>query len=164
MEDRSRFDLEADRYLDGMKTQLQKAVERIIVEALEDHGKRDELMSVYSDVYKEKHGIRPRWMMTRMADMSVEQIEAELDRLMDEPETVDYDDFTEHGSDEPLATEPGAIGVGVGVTSEPVEPEDEFETMPKQVGMKRDELGREKRNGGFAGDAGRKHMKIARGR
>jgi hypothetical protein len=161
MEDRSRFDLEADRYLDGMKkTPLQKMVERVIVEAFEEHDKRDELMSVYSDVYKEKHGIRPRWMMTRMADMSVEQIEAELDRLMDEPETVDYDDFTEHGSDEPLAIEPGAIGV----TSEPIEPDDEFETMPKQVGMKRDELGREKRNGGFAGDAGRKHMKMSRGR
>ncbi len=114
-----------------MKTQLQKTVERIIVEALEDHDKRDELMSVYSDVYKEKHGIRPRWMMTRMADMSIEQIEAELDRLMDEPETVDYDDFTEHGSDEPLAIEPGAISV----TSEPVEPDDEFETMPKRSGM-----------------------------
>jgi hypothetical protein len=161
MDARQHAQLEADRYLDDMKkTPLQKMVERVIVEAFEEHDKRDELMSVYSDVYKEKHGIRPRWMMTRMADMSVEQIEAELDRLMDEPETVDYDDFTEHGSDEPLATEPGAIGV----TSEPIEPEDEFETMPKQVGMKRDELGREKRNGGFAGDAGRKHMKLARGR
>lgn len=131
MDARQHAQLEADRYLDGMKTQLQKTVERIIVEALEDHDKRDELMSVYSDVYKEKHGIRPRWMMSRMADMSIEQIEAELDRLMDEPETIDYDDFTEHGSDEPLAIEPGAISV----TSEPIEPDDEFETMPKHAGM-----------------------------
>jgi hypothetical protein len=117
-----------------MKTTLQKAVERIIVEAFEDHDKRDELISVYSDVYKEKHGIRPRWMMGRMADMSVEQIEMEIDKLMDEPETIDYDDFTEHGSDVPLAIEPGAA---ISVTSEPIEPDDEFETMPKHTGMKR---------------------------
>ena len=109
---------------------LKKAVERIIVEAFQDHDKREELMSVYSDVYKEKHGIRPRWMMSRMMDMSTEQIEMEIDKLMDEPETVDYDDFTEHGSEVPLATEPGAA-------SEPIEPDDEFEMMPKHAGMKR---------------------------
>jgi len=114
-----------------MKTALQKAVERIIVEAFEEHDKRDELISVYSDVYKEKHGIRPRWMMQRLADMSVEQIEMELDKLMDEPETVDYDDFQAQGSTEPLALEPG------GPRHEPEEPADPYETLPKHVGMKR---------------------------
>lgn len=142
-------------------SKLKKIIDRIIIEAFEDVGKRDELMSVYSDVYKEKHGIRPRWMMTRMADMSLEQIEMELDRLMDEPDLDNFDapDFDDQGSDEPLALEPGAVEREPGLGAD--EP---YDMLPKQVGMKRDELGREKRNGGFAGDAGRKNMKITRGR
>lgn len=115
---------------------LKKAVERIIVEAFQDHDKREELMSVYSDVYKEKHGIRPRWMMSRMMDMSTEQIEMELDKLMDEPDSVDYDDvpppdFQAQGSDEPLAVEPG------GMSPEEPELDDPFEDLPKHAGMKR---------------------------
>lgn len=113
---------------------LKKIVDRIIVEAFEDHDRRDELMSVYSDVYKEKHGIRPRWMMQRLADMSTEQIEAELDKLMDEPESIDYDDDLLpdlQGSDEPLALEPGGMSPG-----EPeIDLDDPFDTLPKQSGM-----------------------------
>ena len=114
---------------------LKKAVERIIVEAFQDHDRREDLMSVYSDVYKEKHGIRPRWMMQRMADMSVEQLEVELDKLMDEPESVDYDaplsDFQTQGSDEPLALEPGKMNY------EEPEIDDPLDLLPKHIGMKR---------------------------
>lgn len=113
---------------------LKKTIKRIIVEAFQDHDRREELMSVYSDVYKEKHGIRPRWMMQRLADMSTEQIEAELDKLMDEPESVDYDDLLPdlQGSDEPLALEPGGMSPG-----EPeIDLDDSFDTLPKQSGMK----------------------------
>jgi len=134
MEDRSWFDLEACRYLDDMgNPSLKKIVDRIIIEAFEDHDRRDELMSVYSDVYKEKHGIRPRWIMTRMMDMSTEQIEMALDELMDEPESVDYDDdFQSQGSDEPLVLEPGGMSPG-----EPeIDLDDPFDALPKQAGMR----------------------------
>lgn len=132
MDPRQHAQLETCRYLDDMgNPSLKKVIERIIVEAFQDHDKRDELMSVYSDVYKEKHGIRPRWMMTRMADMSLEQIEMELDKLMDEPESVDYDDFQPQGSDEPLTLEPGGMSPG-----EPeIDLDDPFDALPKHAGM-----------------------------
>lgn len=137
MDTQQHAQLEARRYLDSMSTpSLKKIIDKIIVEAFEDLDKRDELMSMYSDVYKEKHGIRPRWMMSRMADMSVEQIEMELDKLMDEPDSEDYDvpDFAEPGSDEPLAVIPNDA-----------ELDDPHDTLPKQAGMGRDAIGRDKR-------------------
>jgi hypothetical protein len=114
-----------------MKNPLYKVIERIIVEAFEDHGKRNELISVYSDVYKEKHGIRPRWMMDRLDAMSDEQLQTALDQLMDEPETVDYDDLDDlvdlaiPGPHEPLA---------LAADLDELEPDD-FSHMPKHAAM-----------------------------
>ena len=38
-------------------------------------------LSLYSDVYKDIHGIRPRWM--RFDDITLEQAEAELESLFE---------------------------------------------------------------------------------
>lgn len=50
--------------------------------------------------------------------------------------------------------------------SNPSSSAEEYDDMPKQLGMSRDEdsIGYEKRNGCFAGDAGRQHMKVSKGR
>lgn len=69
---------------------LKRIVERIISEAFEDQQRRNELISIYSDTYKEKNGIRPRWKLAMLEDMTVEEIEQEIDDLMNEPDQ-DYD-------------------------------------------------------------------------
>ena len=52
--------------------------------------KKEQLLSTYSDVYKEKYGIRPRSSLSAMATWSEEEIEKELNDLMDTPGD-DYD-------------------------------------------------------------------------
>jgi hypothetical protein len=42
-----------------------------------------ELEGIYSDVYKEKYGIRPRWIHSQQH--TVEELQAELDKLYKEP-------------------------------------------------------------------------------
>lgn len=76
-------------------SELRGVIRSIIVESV-DEGvpDKDELISVYSDVYKEKHGIRPRWMMKALNDMSVKDVQDALDELYKESPTVDYSDFT----------------------------------------------------------------------
>jgi hypothetical protein len=71
-------------------------LKRLISEVTSDYpswdelSRKDQIASEYSDVYKEKHGIRPRWM--KWDDMSDEEAEAELERLHAEPSSVeDYD-------------------------------------------------------------------------
>ena len=55
----------------------------------DEQTKRD-LASQYSDVYKEKHGIRPRWM--NWEEKSVEELKGMLEDLFSEPDMVDdYD-------------------------------------------------------------------------
>lgn len=54
---------------------------------------KDYLYSEYSDVYKEKYGIRPRWV--HPSDLSVEQLKQMLDELYDEPGNGWADDFEE---------------------------------------------------------------------
>lgn len=70
---------------------LKRIVERIIAEAFEDQQRRNELISTYSDVYKEKNGITPRWQLALLDDMTVEEIEQEIDDLMNEPNDEGYD-------------------------------------------------------------------------
>ncbi len=111
-------------------TRLRTLVERIVVEALEgEPDQRDQLLSVYSDVYKEKYGIRPRWKMAQLAGMTVDQINAELDALVAEPDDeFDIDDV-------PPPDYPGA---DVALGSEPLkEPEehDPHEKLAMRSGM-----------------------------
>ena len=47
---------------------------------------KQELVNLYWDMYKEIHNIRPRWM--NLEEMSVEQLEAELDALTEEGRLV----------------------------------------------------------------------------
>ncbi len=54
---------------------------------------KDYLYSEYSDVYKEKYGIRPRWVHPK--DLSVEELKQMLDELYDEPGNGWADDFEE---------------------------------------------------------------------
>ena len=47
---------------------------------------RDELATIHYDMYKDVHGIRPRWY--NYAEMTVEDLKAELDRLDHQMEQV----------------------------------------------------------------------------
>lgn len=46
---------------------------------------KDELMGIYSDMFKDINGFRPRGMIwERAADMDVEELKAEMQRMSDE--------------------------------------------------------------------------------
>jgi hypothetical protein len=149
----------------SMKITLGK-LRSMLKEVLSDEpSKRDQLISIYSDTYKEKHGIRPRWKHAEFEKMSDDEIEAELNDLYDEPgDTWDADEDLANPA-EPQPHEPGFYPEPEG-TVDPDEPGDPYEKMPMRMGMARDEdsVGYEKRHGEFAGDAGRKAMKVSRGR
>jgi len=86
------------------------------------------LISVYSDIYKEKNGIRPRWMMDKLRAMTNDEIETELNRLQDE-RGMDDEDYL------PVAQEfPDMEG-----TIDPAEPPPPFEElgdMPTKIPFK----------------------------
>lgn len=56
-----------------------------------DDNDKGYLYSEYSDVYKEKYGIRPRWVSP--SELSVEQLKQMLDELHNEPGNGWDDDF-----------------------------------------------------------------------
>ncbi len=57
---------------------------------LREVDERDELASIYSDVYKEKYGIRPRGM--DFSQISLEDLKADLERLYAEPGQIDWEE------------------------------------------------------------------------
>jgi len=61
-------------------------LKRLIKEHSGDAAERDSIASTFSDVYKEKYGIRPRFM--RWEEMSTPEMQAALDKLYDEPADV----------------------------------------------------------------------------
>lgn len=65
----------------------------LVREAVEEPDEKDMMISVYSDVYKEKNGIRPRWFMDELNAMTIDQVQAELDKLYDSPGMDDDYDF-----------------------------------------------------------------------
>lgn len=73
-----------------MKISL-KELRQMIETSLNEHGldEKEELAQIYSDVYKDKHGIRPRWM--DFSQMSVEELRKELERMSDEPGSIDWE-------------------------------------------------------------------------
>jgi hypothetical protein len=75
-----------------MKIQLTQ-LRQIINESLDDSDERENIMSVYSDVYKEKHGIRPRtpWY----EGMTTQEMRDELDLLHAQPTTYSHLDYDE---------------------------------------------------------------------
>jgi hypothetical protein len=73
-------------------------LDRFILESVDD---RDELANIYSDVYKEKYGIRPRWM--KFDDMSTEELRAELERLYGEEGRIDYEEEMSDPERDPMA-------------------------------------------------------------
>ena len=67
--------------------------------ALESHDpERDEVASIYSDVYKEKYGIRPRHV--DFDTYSADELQGMLDRLYDAPGD-EYDDYNDNYAPEP---------------------------------------------------------------
>ena len=92
--------------------------------------KRDQLISVYSDIYKEKNGIRPRWAYEKLAAMSMEELEAAVDQLASEPGIYDDDDY------EPDPADPGYYPpMEGGVSSEEMMSLDPMEDLPSHAGM-----------------------------
>jgi hypothetical protein len=65
-----------------------------------DDNDKGYLYSEYSDVYKEKYGIRPRWVSP--SELSVEQLKQMLDELYNEPGNGWADDFEEETDALPL--------------------------------------------------------------
>jgi len=65
-------------------------LKRVISEAVADD-ERSEIFSIYSDVFKEKHGVRPRHIDWR--EHSVEELQAMLDDIYEEPGDFDWGDF-----------------------------------------------------------------------
>lgn len=133
--------------------QLRETIREVIREEY-DPESVESLYGIYSDVYKEKHGIRPRWM--RPEDMDAEGWKLALDDLYSQPsDDEEWEPPQDDLTDAELASIPPL---------DPEELDDEPEALPKRMGMGREVTGQEKRNGGFAGDAGRKHMKVFKGR
>jgi len=58
---------------------------------IKEHNEKDEIASIYSDVYKEKYGIRPGHV--DWEGVSTEEAQAMLDRLYDERGYDDVDDY-----------------------------------------------------------------------
>jgi hypothetical protein len=73
-----------------MKMLLGK-LKSLIIEALDSERSKAEVFSIYSDVYKEKHGIRPRHIDWQ--SLSLIELQNMLNDLYDAPETIDWDDF-----------------------------------------------------------------------
>jgi hypothetical protein len=144
----------------GMKItmkELREAVRSVIRESQDDYDPEsaESLHGIYSDVYKDKHGIRPRW--TRASDMDAAGWKAALEDLYAEP--ADEDPW----KDEPVDEEYEEFALlGKPLSQE----EDEPEALPKRMGMGREVTGYEKRSGqgDWAGSAGRQHMRVFKGR
>jgi hypothetical protein len=153
----------------------------VIHEAIDDDTlSKDDVYSIYSDVYKEKHGIRPRWVSPD--EHTVEELQSMLDRLYAEPPMEDYDfdsndlyDSTpssekeEYDWDEAMLGPEGPRPAAEIPASDPEEMpgwDDDDMALPTKMGMGREVSGHEKRSGqgDWAGSAGRKHMKTYAGR
>jgi hypothetical protein len=93
---------------------------------LREVDERDELASIYSDVYKEKYGIRPRGM--DFSQMSLEDLKADLERLYGEEGTVDWE---EESSLEALA-DPDPMADFMVPTNTDFHP---YETLPSRQGF-----------------------------
>ena len=87
------------------------------------------LASSYSDLYKSIHGIRPRWK--NFKDMSVEEIQAEIDNLYTSAESYVDEDEIQYPQEE--YEEPEEFYDEMSET----EPEDEYDRHPAQSGMGR---------------------------
>ena len=94
--------------------------------AWDDLPEIDQLAQIYSDVYKDKHGIRPRWM--NFDSMSVEELKEALKRLEEEPDTIDYGPPSEMPEPEPEYPEMEG-------TVSPDSAVDWFEKEPTMSGM-----------------------------
>ena len=140
----------------------------------EDLSRKEQAAQYYSDVYKEKYGIRP--MLDFFENLTDDEAEEALEKLYGEKGTAEYypDEFA--GDDEyeeqvpmPPWPEPPVVNAphhqDLDGTVNPDEDVFSGEELPSRLGMGRDiPTGREKRNGGFAGDTGRKMMKLYKGR
>lgn len=103
-----------------MRREKMTTLDRFILESVDD---RDELASIYSDVYKEKYGIRPRWM--NFDDMSTEELRAELERLYGEEGRIDYEEEMSEPERDPMAD-------FMVPTDQDFHP---YETLPSRQGM-----------------------------
>lgn len=116
----------------------------LIREAIDDereYSEKDELISVYSDVYKEKYGFRPRGKMEALYAMSVEALRAELDELYDEEGY--YDDAHKIPPDEE-----GSLGPDPEMyTDDPwLHDEDPFENEPSATPIRQPSRDRHRRH------------------
>lgn len=90
--------------------------------------RREDAISVYSDVYKEKNGIRPRWMIEPFRAMSADEVEAELEKLYD---TRGYDDVDYLPVEQEFPDMEGTVS-----PDDPAEPFEELGDAPRAIAFK----------------------------
>ena len=61
------------------------------LEPWEELSRKEQIIGIYSDVYKEKHGIRPRWI--KWDDITVDEAEKMLQDIEDEDDSFLDDPF-----------------------------------------------------------------------
>lgn len=113
---------------------LKKLIREAIVLLKEEEvpASREDMIDAYSDTYKEKHGIRPRWV--RWDEKSDEEVEQMLNQLYDEPGTVSYDD--DDWDSAPPADQP-TLGGNNAPSGDDSMDSDPFEDLPNKMGMGR---------------------------
>lgn len=107
----------------------------MISEALDERDPRNEVYSIYSDVYKEKYGTRPRHTDPR--EYNLDTLEAMLNDLYDVPPYVDdiddrwdpYEDELAFPKQEPEETPPTSNIDPRDIFAEP------FNKLPNKMGM-----------------------------
>lgn len=96
----------------------------------ESHSKREEMEAVYSDMYKELNGIRPRWV--NFSELTDEELQNMIDDLQKDIDVSIEDERWEEERSEERAEEEKEIE-----ELEPSAEEQEQERLPMRMGMGR---------------------------
>jgi hypothetical protein len=100
----------------ALKQLIRESLKEMGMKEMSEEQRKAMLASEYSDVYKEKNGIRPRWLNWK--EMSVEELERKLEDIHAEPDMMDDDYSDEEASELKRMQEP-----------------EEGEEHPKHLGM-----------------------------
>lgn len=118
----------------ALKQLIRESLKEMGMKEMSEEQRKEMLASEYSDVYKEKNGIRPRWLNWK--EMSVEELERKLEDIHAAPDMMD-DDYSDEKMDaeyEELAKRNREADEEASELKRMQEPE-EGEEHPKHLGM-----------------------------